>query len=157
MKVKDVFKVGKCDIGWVSDKFLEKFGEMEFKKGTVLTSKKLARDMSDKEIKSEYGIQECSLGDILATMGTATDDMGDGYSNIFYVAGFAVYVRWSSDFQGWNVYVWKLGGNQWIQGDRVFSSNFEPLPSSDLGIQSLELRVERLEKWAKAFPELLKP
>lgn len=119
-KAKDVFVVGSNKIGWVDNSFTKEFGDDEMTPGIVLKFQKLTKGMSDSEIISELKIQECTLGDVLATINGATDDMRDGYANIFYVKGHSRVVRVYWVDGEWSVRVWDREA-WWRAGLRVFS------------------------------------
>lgn len=122
-KASELFKVGKNNIGYVSSDFIKEFRNEKITKGIKLPFQKLPRYMSDSEIISELKIQECTLDDILVTLNEATDDMKDGWANIFYVKDHpsrVVGVRWSGGGGGWGVDGWDRGG-RWVGGSRVFS------------------------------------
>ena len=126
-KASDVFKVGINNIGWVDSDFTKEFGNVEITEGRILPFQKLRRIIYDSEIISELKVQECTLGDVLATMQNATEDMKDGYSNIFYISGHpshVVRVGWRDS--GWRVGTWPRG-HYWSAGLRVFS------PANDSG------------------------
>lgn len=123
-KVSDVFKVGENKIGWVDSSFTKEFGNDDMPDfGEVLKFQKLPRSMKDSEIISELGIQECTLGDVLATLNSATDNMKDGYWNIFYIKGHSRVVRvyWDAGRGGWYVGGWYRDCYSWDEGRRVFS------------------------------------
>lgn len=148
-KVSDVFKVGENKIGWVDSSFTNEFGNDELNSGLVLPqSQKLTRPMNDSEIIKEFGIQECTLGDVLATLETATDDMKDGYANIFYIKGHSsrvVRVSWYSGYGEWDVYVWLRVDNSWIAGSRVFSPATVSGSVSTLNSETLALSPKYAE------------
>lgn len=125
MKAKETFKVGENKIGYVASSFLEEFGDEEVREGSMLKFDKLSRYMTDSEIIKEFGVQECTLGDVLATLKDASEELKDGYANIFYIKGHArvVNVYWFRS--GWGVDDWGRGGRRWHAGRRVFSSATE--------------------------------
>lgn len=140
MKTKEEFVKGKNNIGYVWDSFIKEFGEDEIVPGSVLKPQKLSRDMQDSEILSEFSIQECTLGDVLETLKSATDDMKDGYSNIFYIKDHpsrVVGVFWRGG--EWYVGGWGRGGDTWGVGVRVFSSATSPEKLSTLDSETLTL------------------
>ncbi len=131
IKVKEEFQVGKNNIGWINSDFTREYGEEEIIPGKNLVGQKLSRTMTDSEIISEFKVQECTLGDILATINAAPEDMKDGYSNIFYIKGHpsrVVDVYWGDG--EWFVRVWNRGDGDWYEGDRVFT------PATGAGILS---------------------
>lgn len=142
-KASDVFKVGENKIGWVDSDFTREYGNDEMPEfGAVISFQKLTKSMKDSEIIKELGIQECTLGDVLATMNSATDDMKDGYANIFYVKGhpsLVVVVYWRSDVREWSVLDWGRDDNSWGGGDRVFSPATVSGSVSTLSSDSLTL------------------
>ena len=150
-KASEEFQVGKHNIGWLDSDITKYHGDTEVSEGKVLTSHTLPRDMTDVEIMDELKVEECSLGDILATLDAATDEMKDGRANIFYPKGTSrvVRARWHGDV--WVVRGWCRDGYGWFLGSRVFSpatgaqsSDSEPLPSN---LASLEARIKSLEEW----------
>lgn len=122
-KIKEEFIKGSHNIGWVDSDFLKEYGDEILKdQAQVLPFHKLTKSMNDSEIIKEFGIQECTLADVLSTMNQATDDMKDGYANIFYIKGHpsrVVSVRW--DGGGWGVSTWLRDGVAWRAGLRGFS------------------------------------
>lgn len=121
IKAKEEFKSGKNGIGYVESGFINEFGDDELIEGKALTSTKLKRSMTDSEIIKEFGIQDCTLGDVLKTLQNATDDMKDGNSNIFYIKGHSrvVFVGWHG--REWYVDDWFRDDDSWSAGYRVFS------------------------------------
>ncbi len=155
MKVKDEFKVGKHDIGYVTDHFLRKFGEIEIEGGRYLPYQDLTENMFDTDIKSKLGVEEVTFGDILKTLESGTL-VKNGYSNIFYVGGFVVCVFWDSGSAGWFVDVWELDDGDWGAGGRVFSRNFTSGPqNSALGLSDPLLLIEEIEEKLAALKALL--
>lgn len=124
-KVSEVFKVGKNKIGWVGSDFTKEFGKDDMPEmGVVLQSQKLTRSMTDSEIIKELGVQECTLADVLVTLESATEDMKDGYWNLFYIKGhpsLVVRVYWLAEYGRWFVDVWHRDDHSWFGGLRVFS------------------------------------
>lgn len=124
-KVSDVFKVGENKIGWVDSDFTREYGNdamPEF--SAIIPFQKLTKSMKDSEIISELNIQECTLGDVIASINNATDDMKDGYTNIFYIKdhpSHVVGVYWRSDRGEWSVFGWRRDFSSWYGGGRVFS------------------------------------
>lgn len=135
-KVKDEFVVGKNNIGYVDSTFTSEFGSDDLGEGKVLTFKKLGRNMYDTDIIKEFNVQECTMADVLATINAVTQDMKDGYSNIFYVKDHpsrVVGVRWYSGHGGWFVGDWFRDDDAWRAVGRVFSPATDILnPSSGL-------------------------
>lgn len=119
---------------WVSDSFTEKFGNEEITPAkTVPPFKTLEQDMNDHEIKKELGVQESTLEDVAAFLENPPEGTDDGYTNLFYVAGYVVNVCWDDDDHEWNVRAWKLDDDDWDAGLRAFSRNSssDTLESSD--------------------------
>ena len=144
-KVSEVFKVGQHNIGYVESSFLQEFGNDDVEEGNSLPFQTLKRNMYDSEIISELGIQECTLGDVLATLEKATGEMKDGYANIFYIKGHGsrvVSVRWSGG--EWRVRGWDRGGTGWLEDYRVFSpaTGTQDLSSKNLGTMTLESAIK---------------
>lgn len=142
---------------WVSSSFTEKFGNGEITPAkTVPSFKKLERNMSDHEIKSEFGVQETTLEDVAAFLENPPEGTNDGYWNLFYVAGCVVSVRWGAGRREWDVYAWGLDDDRWRAGYRAFGCNgpSETLESPRANFESLTLgeltkRVEALEAIVK--------
>lgn len=158
LKASEVFKVGENNIGYVWDSFIKEFGNDKVEKGSVLTSQKLTRTMTDSEILSELKVEECTLGDILETIKNATEDMKDGYYNIFYVKGHSrvVLVGWFGSL--WFVGDWERLDDSWRGGRRVFSPATGPKalrssPSEILTLFALEARIKELEVWKAKVQE----
>lgn len=160
MKAKNEFKEGKHNTGYVSHSFLEKFGDMNLTGGGIeLAYKDLPRDMYDREINAELGVEEVALDDVLYMI---KHDLlkKSGYSNIFYFGGFVVNVHWDSGDAGWYVSDWRLDDGIWRAGNRVFSRNWNSDPqntaltSSD-PLGELEKRVAALEEWRASVKDQL--
>lgn len=138
-KASEEFIKGKNNIGYVDSSFTIEFGNDELGEGKVLTSQKLTRTMTDFEILSELKIQECTVADILATMNAASEDMKDGYSNLFYMKDHpsrVVRVRWHGG--EWDVDAWGRE-DVWDSGGRVFSLATFGAIVSDLDSDSVTL------------------
>lgn len=121
-KVSEEFVKGKNDIGYVESSFTSEFGNEEIlSSGSILKFQKLSRDMKDSEIINELKIKECTMSDVLATIKNATEDMKDGYANIFYIKGHSrvVGVGWGGSY--WSVGGWRRDDDRWGEGGRVFS------------------------------------
>lgn len=153
-KASEVFKIGEHKIGYVSNSFISEFGNEDVFPGTELSFQKLPRNMNDSEIIKELGVQECTLGDILATIDSITDDMKDGWSNIFYVKGHSrvVFVHWVAVLGEWGVDAWLRGDDSWNAGFRVFSPAIDarfrsPGLSGALTFETLAHRIQELEEW----------
>lgn len=126
---------------WVSSFFTEKFGNKDIPPAkTVPGFKVLSRNMTDAEIKAEFGPQECTLEDVAAFLKKPPKGTDDGYWNLFYVSGFVVGVCWGADAREWYVFGWSLDGLYWLAGRRVFSRNFIPLEKPS-GTQDLDLET----------------
>jgi hypothetical protein len=146
-KIKHEFIKGKNNIGYVSDSFLQEFGNDELTEGKILPFQKLQKNMYDSEILSELKVQECTLGDVLETIKNAPQELKDGYSNIFYIKGSRVVgVRWGDG--GWRVDGWGRGGG-WLRGRRVFSpatSDAGIIGAGSLGSLDLESAIRIVKK-----------
>lgn len=152
-KASDEFKVGKNGIGWVDSSFTEEFGKNKIEKGKALQFQKLPRSMIDSEIIKEFNIQECTLGDVLETLKGATEDLKDGYANLFYIKGHpSLVVRVGWRVGEWYVLAWRRGGIAWLEGGRVFSPatgarSSSPKSSDSLKLETLAARIKELEEW----------
>lgn len=142
IKAKEVFKVGENKIGWVDSDFKKEYGDEEVSEGKVLTGQKLGKNMTCAEMIKEFDVQECTLGDVLATIQNATEDMKDGWSNLFFIKDHpsrVVVVTWSSGYGGWGVRDWSRGDRAWLEDNRVFSPATGSSNSSSLNSESLKL------------------
>ncbi|OGG71847.1 hypothetical protein A3E65_02840 [Candidatus Kaiserbacteria bacterium RIFCSPHIGHO2_12_FULL_56_13] len=94
-----------------------------------LKSFDLTKNAYDKQIKAKlpehYEVELWEIAELIEAQKNGEDGplLTNGYSNIFYVAGFAVDVYWGVGRRKWCVDDWRLGGIQWDRGGRVFSSN----------------------------------
>lgn len=124
-KIKDIFKVGENNIGWVDSSFTQEFGDDDMpEEGETMVAYKLPRSMKDAEIIKEFGIQECTFADVLATLRSRVVDIKDGHSNLFYIKGHpshVVRVFWGSGSGSWDVYDWYRDLITWGGGGCVFS------------------------------------
>lgn len=149
MKVSEEFVVGKNNIGWVDSDFKNEYKDEEFEMGTVMKSTKLTKSMNDAEIIKEFGVEECTLGDVLATLNAATDDMKDGFSNLFYIKGHSSHVVRVYWYGGrWRVRAWDRRDISWYGGERVFSpATFvaKPLSTSTSDSLNLDLAIKLLK------------
>lgn len=147
LKASKEFVVGKHNIGYVYSEFSEMVKDMEFAPpDKLLPYKTFERSMLDSEIKKEFGIKECTLGDVLYFLDHAPEECDDGKWSLFYVSGFVVCVHWSSGLRVWDVDGWSLDGDRWGAGYRVFSRNWNLKPKKEsLDIETLALRVKNLE------------
>lgn len=144
MNTATEFKVGNHNIGYVSSDFLNRMPKT-LSKGTIPYFKVLERNMYDHEIKSELGVKEVSLGDILAYIDSKIPTEYE--YNIFYVAGCVVRVSWLSGSREWDVLAWRLGVGFWLAGNRAFGCNAPQnlSPESDTLDFGLLARIEKLE------------
>ncbi len=122
---------------WVSDDFrrliLAKAQSIERLDAAPGTYFDLVERAHDREIRAELPANhEFEISELCARIaqlilaqpeGQAGDLLNNGSWNIFYVAGFAVRVRWNSDFQEWNVDVWREDAYHWRADSRAFSRN----------------------------------
>lgn len=121
------FQINKNNITYINLNFKEWFGDMTFtksKKFTPLISKKLHRNMNDKEILGELKPEKVSLADVSDTIQT----LDRAVWALFYVKDVngvlrTVRVFWRGD--GWHVFANSVGDiRAWYAGYRVFSRNF---------------------------------
>lgn len=158
-KASEEFVVGKHNIGWLYN--FEQFKDDTFKTRPMPTFQKLSRSMTDAEIESELKPGISTLGDVLTFLDEAPEEYRDGYANLFYLPSCVVDVNWHAGDRGWLVGTWLRGDDRWGAGARVRSpatgpSTLSPGTSDTLTLESLDLRLERLEHWARqiAPPDL---
>ena len=126
-RASEQFKEGVNGIYYVGDAFQEKFGSMTFERSTAQTSvTTLERDMTDKEILSEFHPGECTLGDLLKLL--------VGHKSGLYI----LYIRddsgtlWAVDafwlaVSGWYVNAYRPSGRyRWRAGGQVLSRESDP-------------------------------
>ena len=138
-KTQNIFKVGKKYL-YIGDNFKKWFSNMEVEKAdTKLYSKKLERDMNDKEILAEFKPTKITLGEI----NNHLDSMDKSFFGLFYIKDNAgvlrsVSVCWVGD--GWYVLAHSVEDPlEWNADSQVFSRNsFETLASEPLTISSLD-------------------
>lgn len=153
--------VGKHQIGYINERFLEHFKDVEFEAKTLPKFQKLPRYMTDAEIESELKPGFCELGDILAFLDGAPEECKDGYWNLFYIPSFVVHVHW--DGTRWNVHAWDRDGYDWSARHRVFapateSSKPKPStlsPSDSRPKDSLTYEISELTKQVKRIADAL--
>lgn len=117
-------KIVTNDKFWVSEFFTVAFGSVDITPAKSVPSfKRLERSMTDKEIFTEPGAQESSLGDVAAFLETPLRGTDDGNWNIFYVGDLVVSVLWYAPLGHWYVHAWRRSGLDWRAGDRVFFGN----------------------------------
>ncbi len=89
----------------------------------------LAKNAYDREIKTElpgnHEVELWQIAELIEAQKSGEDGplLTNGYANIFYVAGYAVSVRWNAVDREWHVGGWALGVGRWGAGGRVFSRN----------------------------------
>lgn len=163
LHVKDEFKVGKNNIGWVGSKFTEVFGHMSFTPLTfIMTNRKLEKSMNDTDILSMLKPQAVSLGDVLYALSYL--DKKGWY--IFYVNDtkgtlWAVDARWYSGRRGWYVNARSVGRLYGWDVDyqvvsREFTQSLDSVSLRPSDTLSLEQRVEALEQWRQKFSDAIK-
>lgn len=155
LKTKDHFKVGKHNIGWISDTFLDQV-DATFEKGLMPSYHTLTRYMTAKEIKSEINPGKCSLGDIIAFLDNAPKECKDGYGNFFYCGSLLVRVHWDCVSHYWDVFGWNPDGV--VNAPRRAFSNNLPLRSLDTDtstLASLATRIEKLEEFEEKIRKFL--
>lgn len=161
MKTSKFFKVGKNNIGYVSDKFQELFGDTEFEipKKLELQHKVLEKPMLDKEILEKWRPQESNLGELAWAIENSANLLKNSYANIFYISDknntlWAVDAYWDPDYGGWSVNVYSVASLvEWDAGHRVLSQVFSELGSSDSG--DLEKRVRTMEEDMKKIRKII--
>lgn len=122
MEALKEFKIGKHNIGYVSDSFKERFegvGFDAYSDNRCPPFQKLPRAMNDAAIESELKPGLCSLADVLAFLDNAPEECKDGSWNLFYTPSFVVRVRWHGG--GWRVSTWERDGRGWDADYQVFS------------------------------------
>lgn len=126
IKVKDDFKNGKHDIGWVDSEFIEKFGELEITEGKVCSYETLSNPMTFLEMKERLKPEIVSFGDVLETIKQG-DLETTGWGNFFFVEhkGEVSVVYISRYDRRWFVRVrWLDLPFRWGAENRFFSRNF---------------------------------
>ena len=122
---------------WVSDEFrswiLSKAKPVKKLAAAVGKSYDLTQDAYNREITpwlpKGYALDESGACARIATMiqkqpnGGAGDLLNNGYSNLFYVAGYVVYVIWRAIRREWHIHTWRRGDDRWPVSSRVFSRN----------------------------------
>ena len=174
-KSHNLFNVKNKEVkfSWIDPDFIKWFGEMHvnFDKHTnrtlnysPLTSQKLPRFMTSREILDELKPTEVSLGDIYETLKA----LDHSVLALFFVKDDSevlrsVSARWSDDYVGWNVYANDASRSyQWGVVRQLFSRNsHDPvkLGSSDTMTSdplTVEKRVAALEKKLAEIGKILK-
>ena len=122
---------------WVSEEFVSrvrsKAKPVENLGSATLKSYDLTKAAYDREIKTGLGANHVfDQSELIARLeqmvgkqqgGEEGELLNNGYANLFYLAGWVVYVRWNAGRRRWNVGVWKLDDFHWHEGDRIFSRN----------------------------------
>jgi hypothetical protein len=122
---------------WVSDFFRDNILPLatKVKNLPAITGKsfELVKNAYDKEITPElpegYAFEVSELLARIARMiqaqpkGKKDALLNNGFANIFYSAGFAVYVVWLADTGQWCVGAYRRVGGDWGAGGRAFSRN----------------------------------
>ena len=150
MKTRDVIQVGNHAIGYVSERFIERYGDVEIKDVGTPTFQNTPRRMADAEIERELKPGICTSSDVLAFIKSAPEECKDGYYNLFYFEAFVVDVRWDGVGGGWSVFAWDRDDVGWDAGSRIFSpatGSSEPL--SSLTLETLSARITKLEEIIK--------
>lgn len=94
-----------------------------------LRSFDLTGNAYDHDIKAElperHEVELWQIAELIETQKNGKEGrlLTNGYTNIFYVAGCAVYVFWHADHRKWNVRGWELDDDDWYADLRVFSCN----------------------------------
>lgn len=142
-----------------SSDFVEWFGDMEYQdKQSKLYSKKLERNMLDKEILSEFNPTELNLGEVFNYLNTEAkkEDWMIFYCRDSAGVLCAVGVGWCDD--GWRVRADSVERpSRWFDGYQVFSRNsFESQDKSLSPSVTLELSKEEAEVLKKVINRLIK-
>jgi hypothetical protein len=151
LKASEEFVVGKHNIGYVSDFFLENYGTLVVNEGKPITGKTITSTMTDSEIIKQAG--EVELGDILWLIDNQPDVLKETHWNVFPVKNFGgevflVSVCWGVGGRGWSVCMWHLT-NEWGAGYQFFSRNWklDTLSPDSLSLGDFESRIKALEEW----------
>lgn len=121
MKPNNELKVGKHEIGWMSDSFKELIKDEAVGERATPTFQVLLRDMTDEEIEDELKPGLCTTSDLLAFFKNPPGSSKDGYWNLFYFSSCVVGVYWDAELGVWRVSTWTRGVNGWSHGPRVFA------------------------------------
>lgn len=118
---------------WVSDQFTRlvlPMAKIAEPTGVVsLQSYDLVRSAYDRDIKAEMPHNHEVALWVIAKMIEAQEGgksgplLNDDYWNIFYIAGFVVFVYWYAYYREWSVIAWHLDDDRWSARCRAFSSN----------------------------------
>lgn len=142
MNSKTYFQESKNNIGYVGSNFKEHFMDMEFTipKKLALKTRKLERDMTDKEILNEFKPHESNLGELAYALENNLLDKENYNSNIFYIKDkkgvlWAVRAHWNSDYRAWYVDAYSVEFPlEWLAGSQVISCDcgiFDSLKPND--------------------------
>lgn len=131
--MKNFFKVGNNKIGYIGDDFQENFGDMEvvIPKKLNLKTKILKRNMTDKEILSEFKPKESNLGELAYAIENDLLDTKNYNANIFYIRDknnilWAVRAAWNSGSGCWRVFAYSVEyPYEWDAGYQILSSDFD--------------------------------
>jgi hypothetical protein len=140
------------DFYYVSPDVLKLSETISLPKKFEYETKTLERNMNDQEILKELKPDLLSLSEIAYCL----TKLGKSGWYLFYPKedkSLVVYAFWYGAFDGWRVDASEVGyPSTWDAGNQVVSSKFgasAPLDKSLGNLDSLTLRIEDLEDWAK--------
>lgn len=120
------FQEGKDDIYWLNSDFKKHFSsDFKYSNKNKLVTKKLERDMADKEVLDELRPEEVTLGDIYCAL--KKFDKNGWY--LCYIRDskdvlWAVDAHWDAG-DGWYVFAYSVEDPyRWVAGGQVFSRRF---------------------------------
>lgn len=156
MKTSDEFKVGKYNIGYISDDFKNYTKDLSLIEKPLGTLQKLPKTMTSDEMVSDLGVGISDLGDVLAFLKNPSEGTKDGNWNLFIFDTFVVGLFWGSYYGGWHVDAFSREG-EWGGSYQVFSPATVPsVPCTLCPSCSQNSRITALENWKKEVEKIIK-